>query len=243
MGHGLSDVFGESRIKNAVEVCGMRDNFDFNYLCATGIFMDTAPKFTNFTPCDTNRYPAACFRFQSVQSQAIQKGDNISNVCSNFKERYMQIGCVWGFNYCDHKTFYTKAYDVCKEFEVEEIDGFLEPSVVGDPNDELKFKNRLYLACVDGFLNQSKIKKATDKNKKKTCKKFKNHKYIMDYCYEAAEPWKSIDSEDEDGDDWNFKLLEYDYNAKYDFKEVHFPDNLAMLLMKGAAKHEEAHQH
>jgi len=107
VGHGLSMVYGMDRAVEAVRICGESEDHDFQYSCATGIFMSLlepvmkgmAPPVPvrSWTPCDAAVYPAACFRFK-LQSMSRAMAAEL-DFCDRMGDTYHSMGCVWGAGY------------------------------------------------------------------------------------------------------------------------------------------------
>ena len=137
VGHGLGNLFDFDNINIATDICGSPEDDQFHYACATGIFMEleqkTSPR--SFYPCDTVRFPGACFRFKNRMFERVFY--NTTGACMTQTDKYHRIGCIWGDGHVDARPV-TQYFEACKEYLPEY------------PNQEPQ--SSYHEACLDGFL-------------------------------------------------------------------------------------------
>lgn len=94
-------LFGKENIPQALHVCEQKTgDSDWQYSCATGVFMDLLEEFdeNSFAPCDTSRFPAACFRFKRKTFANLEEA-NITYPCDTQSSAYSRRGCIFGEAY------------------------------------------------------------------------------------------------------------------------------------------------
>lgn len=121
IGHGLSMIFGTEEIEKALNICQMHSDSQFQYSCATGIFMSLIQEYDTLsgTPCDSLHFPAACFRFKTNFFRR-RKGQDL---CLTQIDEYHTVGCIWGHAYSQHDYKCTSLVPVkgSKNYERDEI--------------------------------------------------------------------------------------------------------------------------
>ena len=127
------------RIAVGLDICAKHSDQQYQFACATGIFMEVGPQFPEktFTPCDSNRFAAACFRFRVELS--LNTFYDTKNHCSTQPTAYHTRACIWGFAQLNSKfPSPMAAYEVC------------EPYRPQSPTEQPAANH--YAACFDGFL-------------------------------------------------------------------------------------------
>ena len=126
-------MLNPDNVDDALDVCAAVDDGEFQYSCATGIFMNIPMPGTSFAPCDTNRFPAACYRFAS---SFFKKYEKYQGVCDTQCDPYHKMGCIYGQRYLAQD----KDIDsMCREYW---------PEV---PNQEPE--SLYHAACVEGYFS------------------------------------------------------------------------------------------
>ena len=117
MGHGLGYFYNITGIPAALDVCESQEDMQFQYACATGVFMSLEKFFPakTFEPCDTNKYPAACYRFKNRLFNTIFY--DTPNPCDTQSDINLKLGCIWGFAYVRKPL--SSVHEFCKPFEPE----------------------------------------------------------------------------------------------------------------------------
>ena len=223
VGHALGFIFNKEQIVQAISVCAMPDNLDFNYACTTGLYMSFSDGFskTSFSPCDTNDFPASCFRFMGPTFKYLAE-NRVIYPCSSMPNQYHKIACVWGeANSLQIEP--TKTFDFCKKYRVPFVEGFLDRNNFESEGGEEKYKYRQYIACISGGLSK-KIDLPIEKMIEKTCSKFEGDKYAQKYC-ESTSTAAVNEYIDEESLNYNYELLEFDYNSNDVLLPVPFPFN------------------
>ena len=189
VGHGLG-MLNPDNMADALDICAAVDDGQFQYSCATGIFMNAPVPSKTFAPCDTNRFPAACYRFAEDFFKKYSD-HNVTGVCDTQCDPYHKMGCIYGQRYV------TKSKDVgklCTEYW---------PEV---PNQEPE--SLYHAACVEGFFA---IHSLPDKVIDKYCNHIKANHASYTVCERKIEfNRKNITLADEDY--YNYDLLETYYN-------------------------------
>ena len=134
-------MLNPDNVDDALDVCAAVDDGEFQYSCATGIFMNMHISKESFSPCDTSRFPATCFRFAG---SFFEKYEKYQGVCDTQCDPYHKMGCIYGQRYV------TKSKDVgklCTEYW---------PEV---PNQEPE--SLYHAACVEGYFATRTLKQKT----------------------------------------------------------------------------------
>lgn len=189
IGHGLAKKFGMERYGEAVSICGMGHNADFVYACATGVNMELSNRYPqeSWSPCDTNSFPAACYRFKGKSFEKAR--EKVEFPCANAGDAYHMIGCVWGESYTfkDKKNPFT-ALERCGKYEV-------------GPDEEDTFLIDQYLTCLDAYWTDKHL----NKEKRRDMESFCSSIPLRD----AKELCLHYGNEDRGSDNkWNYVLLE-----------------------------------
>lgn len=138
-------MYGSNRIEEAVVLCEIQPDPQFQYACATGLFMglDNPRDVFSFYPCDILRYPSACYRFKSALGNKIRDA-NETDLCQTQTDEYHVIGCIWGFSYGDVKTPGFDYFTECLHYLPE----------IGDGKSKMAHR---HAACIDGFISARKV--------------------------------------------------------------------------------------
>ena len=142
MGHGLGKL-NTDNMADALDICAAVDDGQFQYSCATGIFMNAPVPSKTFAPCDTNRFPAACYRFAEVFFNKYFE-HNVTGVCDTQCDPYHKMGCIYGQRYVSKDKDVAK---LCKEYW---------PEV---PNREPE--SLYHAACIEGYFATRSMKQKT----------------------------------------------------------------------------------
>lgn len=100
---------------------------------------DVLPRKT-FNPCDTNRFPGACYRFKNMLFEAIFH--NTTGACMTQPDMYHTIGCVWGDGHVDSRPVQSY-FEACEEYLPSH--GTQEPEA------------SYHEACLDGFFSAHEV--------------------------------------------------------------------------------------
>ena len=140
VGHGVGMLFPPQDITLAVDVCAASEDEQFQYACATGVFMNAKLPVNSFSPCDENRYPAACYRFSKL-FQSFELQNQLDIACSTQTSDYYRIGCAFGQGFKGYG--FTPTIDnilqVCNEFIPDSVDN--------------EFGGDLHSACLEGYFS------------------------------------------------------------------------------------------
>lgn len=230
VGHGLSMLYGVERAREAVLTCGESSDHDFQYSCATGVFMsllepvmdDMAPPVpsTSWEPCDTVAFPAACFRFKtsSFKKAMLRSVD----FCDEMSDIYHMLGCIWGMGYVTHHL----------GTEVEDALAFCSPyhpaaharrnREDADDPETADLNLERYLTCIDGFYASNKISQVDSELAEELCAEFEILE-AKQLCQKLASREINNIVDDEDEFRWNYGLL-----------ERHAPANREALVLPAA---------
>ena len=180
-------MLNPDNVDDALDVCAAVDDGEFQYSCATGIFMNMHISKESFSPCDTSRFPATCFRFAG---SFFEKYEKYQGVCDTQCDPYHKMGCIYGQKYNLKEKDLKKA---CIEFL---------PEV---PNQEPE--SLYHAACVEGYFSVEMYNPKADKY----CDQIKEHQA----SYEVCERKKDFNRKDFTGSEeayFNAALLETLYD-------------------------------
>ena len=223
----------------SMRICERGKDNDFKYLCGTGVYMDVNPSYDDhqtYAPCDVNLFPAACFRFLNPTFSFLHSLHLPHHPCALIDDRYYQLGCVWGFTFSDREKKHQTIPQYCSPFLVPFLPSFLSHHNDNDNNEEeeeMGYKNRLLLACVDGYV-MAVVNKAEARS---ICHPLKgavendHENFFMDYCYSvynSSSTSSSSSSEDYQEESegailWNYDLLEFDFDPTYVPRSIPLP--------------------
>lgn len=130
IGHALMFMTGYN-INKSLDACAGFKNKTMEFYCATGEYMEYVNKYHQkdenvslFYPCDTHRFPAACFRYKI--SYVMEKVSQVSGIydgmdiiaaqCGNLTG-FARLGCYHGIGNANLNTVYYKVLtpaQVCK---------------------------------------------------------------------------------------------------------------------------------
>ena len=132
------------QISVGLDICAQHPDEQYQYACATGIFMNIIPEYPEktFAPCDSNRFAAACFRFKTkLTTHFFYK---TRDYCFTQPTDYHRRACIWGFAYINPEFTKSKyAYEVCEFYRPE------------NPKEQPAADD--YAACFDGFLGSHAV--------------------------------------------------------------------------------------
>jgi len=184
----------------ALDVCAQSTDKEFQYSCATGVYMDGKASKYSFAPCDTNRFPSCCYRFRESQWEMLHE---LEDPCSTQCDPYHKMGCIYGKSFVEH---WTKKSKICDEYLPSSFD------------DEVQ--QYYHAACVEGYYSSHDVKSPD------TCSKYEDYPISYEVCMHHLQ----VDNDDftlsEDEDDqiyYNVDLLEKYYNPKSKCQSVPFP--------------------
>lgn len=200
VGHGVAKLYDKELIASAVKVCSQIDDEQFQYACATGVYMDTGSPPDDFWPCDVNRYPAACYRFGSTFE--VLSAQNITNICDTQCDDYHKVGCIYGHGY----SLFEPSSHICEQY------------IPDYPTKEPEAT--FHAACVEGFFS-SHIG-AVDKFRGPYCNSIKK----LPLSYKVCERYEKFSFKGlslEEGDFYNFQLLEKFYDPYSKCPKAAFP--------------------
>ena len=142
VGHGLGGLYGLDDIEEALTICASQEDSQFQYACATGIFMalENETPLKSFFPCDTNTFPGACYRFKNRLFGSFFY--NTTNACSTQSDLYHTIGCIWGEGHVSSAPP-MNYFDVCAHY--------LPTSGTKEP------EASYHEACLDGFFASHEV--------------------------------------------------------------------------------------
>lgn len=215
VGHGLSMLYGVEHAREAVLICGESTDHDFQYSCATGVFMSLlepvmdgmAPPvpISSWEPCDTVAFPAACFRFKTSSfKRALMRSVDF---CDKMSDNYHMLGCIWGMAYITHHlgTTVEDAQEFCEPYH---------PAAHARRNHEdtedleiAALNLERYLTCIDGFYASDKISHEDWDHAVELCESYDIPEAVQ-LCKKLAarEDNNMMDGEEEFR--WNYGLLE-----------------------------------
>lgn len=204
VGHGLADILGMDGVERAIEICEGLHDLQFQYSCATGVYMElvqSAGNKPNFYPCDVARYPAACFRFRyGLVNNMITLEE--SDACRTQTDEYHYIGCAWGLGYASNAEP-TKYFLTCKQYLPEKGDG---DSVLA----------RRHGACIDGFLSAKQIGSFPERRRAMFCTDLENYPLAYEICNRKKNndfrTFTFSEEDEENNQYYNVDLLERDYD-------------------------------
>lgn len=203
VGHGLVQIFGFNNrgVSNAIRVCENSDNQQFQYACATGVYMESVDYFSSGSlfPCQ-HRFPAACFRFKTKMFEYLN--NQTGPPCEMVYELYHKIGCIWGSSYVS-KDPLGNFYDACKIY------------LPSSDEEETDVKLYFHASCLDGFL-ASKFAGAVISAETATnmCKQFKGFPISYDVCkHHTSVNVKQFTFSQDKEFYYNYNLLEHFFNS------------------------------
>ena len=175
-------------IDDALDICAAVNDGQFQYACATGIFMNIDMPVDSFSPCDTSRFPAACFRFAIP---VFENSIGTKGFCDTQCDPYHKMGCIYGQRYI----WKDRNIKVCDEYW---------PEV---PNQE---PESLYHAvCLEGYFTVAKL---TNSIFEGYCNQIKENQASYAVCERIANSDKNNFTLGED-EFYNVELLETYYNS------------------------------
>ena len=136
-------MLNPDNVDDALDICAAVDDGEFQYACATGIFMNADMDPTTFAPCDTNRFPAACYRFASPLFSKLEE-HKIKGACDTQCDPYHKMGCIYGQRYVSKDSDMKR---ICREYW---------PEV---PNREPE--SLYHAACIEGYFATRSMKQKT----------------------------------------------------------------------------------
>ena len=119
VGHGIAKYYGVEQIGVGLEICAQHPDQQYQFACATGIFMELEKEYPekSFAPCDSNRFAAACYRFKNRLTSHIFY--DTKDPCSTQPSPYHRRACIWGFAYIKENARPRDAYSVCEPYKPE----------------------------------------------------------------------------------------------------------------------------
>jgi hypothetical protein len=135
-GHGLIQIISD--YTDAIAYCRTSSDKEWQYICATGIYMsylndNRFSLYGTIFPCDSADFPAACFRFK-YDIFGPQANQELSFPCEYFHP-YIRRGCIFGQGFVNSITADNLTAQVCNRYKAERF----------DPDD--------YVTCVYGFFS------------------------------------------------------------------------------------------
>ena len=155
VGHGIAKYYGVDQIAVGLDICAQHPDQQYQFACATGIFMELEIEYPEktFSPCDSNRFAAACFRFKNRLTSHIFY--DTKDPCSTQPTPYHRRACIWGFAYIKENAKPREAYSVCEPYRPQNA---TEQPAAND-----------YAACFDGFLGSHEIVGLSERMRNNFC--------------------------------------------------------------------------
>lgn len=177
---------------------------------------------TSFSPCDTTRFPAACFRFLIALSKNLFTVE--PDPCRTQTDEYHYIGCIWGLAFT--RNLETKSiFEICYKYlpEKGETDGV---------------QARRHAACIDGILSAKPTDSFPDRLKEKYCKPLEGYPLSLNVCKTKMEnTFQTFTfTEEDDNQFYNMDILERDYDPSIKPTKAEFFSEWISSIWSGGNK-------
>lgn len=197
-------------------------DIQFQYACATGVFMEflvngNKQKPASFLPCDTLRFPGACYRFHYglVRNMITLKE---SDPCRTQPDEYHYIGCAWGLGYANGTAPMEAYFQSCSQY-------------LPEKGDRDSVQARRHAACVDGYLASRYLGTYAENIKAHFCLDLEEYPLALEACnIKKNNNFRAFtfteNSQDEENIQYyNIGILERDYDPSIKPKNATFLPN------------------